>query len=54
MTAKVRLRWASRDLVDGGTHEAWQVAAAGLLKPSMHALPWQTGLDWQAAIRYSP
>ena len=43
---------AMQGLVDGHTHEAWTEAAAGLLRPSPHPIPRQSGAEWQAAIRY--
>lgn len=43
---------AIQELVDGPTHEAWAEAAAGLLKPTSQPIAWQTGADWQSAIRH--
>lgn len=39
-----------RDLVDGDVHEAWQEAAAGLLRPEAIGGR-QSGLEWQQVLR---
>ena len=42
---------AAKELVDGPCHEAWAQAASGLLPAGAAPLGWQTGEEWQAAIR---
>ena len=37
--------------MDGPCHEAWAQVASGLLPVGTAALGWQTGHEWQAAIR---
>ncbi len=42
---------AMRELVDGPYHEAWPQVARGLLPDAAISQDWQTGEEWQAAIR---
>ena len=40
-----------RELVDGPCHETWAQVANGLVPDGAESHGWQTGAEWQAAIR---
>ncbi|KAK9831171.1 hypothetical protein WJX74_005886 [Apatococcus lobatus] len=51
LTSLRRASRAMHELVNGPSHEAWTQAADDLLKPSSQPTAWQTGAEWQKAIR---